>query len=57
MTAKKAGYQLKGLEMDEHLERLRLEVEEERRRLYLERFGNLAGPKEKETSLKEFSNN
>ena len=41
--------------MDEILERLRLEVEEERKRLYMERFGALPGMS-KEKTLKEFNN-
>ena len=41
--------------MDETLERLRLEVEEEKRRIYLERFGNLPDAKEDEMPLNDFN--
>jgi hypothetical protein len=42
--------------MDKLLERLKLEVEEERKRLYLERFGNQAlEKKEANRPLKDFN--
>ena len=41
--------------MEDKFERLKLEVEEERKRLYLERFGELHGMKEKEIKLSDFN--
>jgi hypothetical protein len=41
--------------MDETLERLRLEVEEEKRRTYLERFGDLPDVKEEDEPLRDFN--
>jgi hypothetical protein len=43
--------------MDEHLERLKNEADEERRRVYLERFGTLPEIKhrEKEMSLDDYN--
>jgi hypothetical protein len=45
------------LEMDEHLARLKAEAEDERLRVYLERFGTLPvmKHKEKELSLDKFN--
>jgi len=40
--------------MDEMLEQLRAEVEEERLKLYLERFGEVSGAPEK--TLRDFHN-
>ena len=42
--------------MDETLERLRLEVEEEKKRIYMERFGHLPGMKEDSKPLKDLNN-
>lgn len=41
--------------MDEVLERLKNEVEDERRRLYLEKFGAVPQPKIREKPLSEFN--
>jgi hypothetical protein len=41
--------------MEKNLEQLRLEVEEERKRIYLERFGLLPDIKEEDSPLKKFN--
>jgi hypothetical protein len=41
--------------MDEMFERLKSEVEEERRRIYLERFGQLSAPKEEKIRPNDFN--
>jgi hypothetical protein len=41
--------------MDAMLERLRLEAEDERRKVYLEKFGNLPEMKERNRLLKDFN--
>ena len=46
---------LRGAEMDELLERLKLEAEEEKRRVYLERFGSLPEKKDTNRILKDFN--
>jgi hypothetical protein len=45
------------LDMDEHLARLKAEAEDERRRVYMERFGTLPEMKHKEKlmSLDDFN--
>lgn len=42
--------------MDKTLESLRLEVEEERKRIYMERFGHLPGKKEQQTKIRDLNN-
>ena len=58
MTSKDTKKPIRSLEeMDEHLARLKAEAEDERLRVYLERFGTLPiqKHKEKEMSLEDYN--